>query len=200
MSKVEIINRPIEKIGGEIKKNAWSSTIESLAIIILGVLFIAWPETMAKVVSYVVGAVLIIRGGLQVISYFMEKGQKDFFNNNLLYGVVAIILGIVALVVGQDIANVFRIVVGIWLIYESLVRVNTAMKMSSAGISTWKYVLVLALAIMVLGVFVTFNDVSTIIGWMMIAAGVISIVSDVMFIQHINTLIDKLTVKSSSKH
>ncbi|MBR3236794.1 DUF308 domain-containing protein [Candidatus Saccharibacteria bacterium] len=197
MPKAEIIKRPIEQIGGDIKKSAWSAAIESLAILILGILFIAWPDTMVRVVSYVVGTIFIVKGSFQVITYFMEKGQNDFFNNNLLFGVISILIGITALVIGEDIANVFRIIVGIWMIYESLIRVNTAIKLSSAGISIWKYVMLLALVVMVLGIFVTFNDVTTVIGWMMIIAGLVGILGDIMFIQQINSLVEKITQKLS---
>ena len=193
MSKVEIIKRPVEQIGKDIKKLAWSAVAESLAILILGILFIAWPETMVQVVSYVVGAFFIIKGAFQVINYFIEKGQNDFFNNGLLMGVVSVLIGIAALVIGEDIANIFRIVVGIFLIYESLVRVNTAIKLSAAGIPIWKYVLLLALAILVLGIFVTFNDIAGVIGWMMIIAGVIGIIGDVLFVGQANLVADKLT-------
>ena len=193
MSKVEIIKRPIEQIGGDIKKSAWSAVLESLAIMVLGVLFVAWPDVMTQAVAYVVGAIFIIKGAFQIINYFMEKGQNDFFNNGLLMGVISVLVGITALVMGQDIANIFRVVVGIFLIYESLVRINTATKLSTAGISIWKYVLILALAILVLGIFITFNDVATVIGWMMVVAGAIGIVGDIMFIQHVNMIIDKLT-------
>ena len=148
---------------------------------------------MVKVISYVVGIIFILKGAFQVINYFIEKGQNDFFNNGLLMGVISVLIGIAALVIGEDIANIFRIVVGIWLIYESLVRVNTAIKLSSAGINIWKYVLLLALVVLVLGVFVTFNDVTTVIGWMMIAAGIVGILGDLLFIQQINNLVDKLT-------
>ena len=197
MPKAEIIKRPIEQIGGDIKKSAWSAAIESLAILILGILFIAWPDTMVRVVSYVVGTIFIVKGSFQVITYFMEKGQNDLFNNNLLFGVISILIGITALVIGEDIANVFRIIVGIWMIYESLIRVNTAIKLSSAGISIWKYVMLLALVVMVLGIFVTFNDVTTVIGWMMIIAGLVGILGDIMFIQQINSLVEKITQKLS---
>lgn len=197
MPKAEIIKRPIEQIGGDIKKSAWSAAIESLAILILGILFIAWPDTMVRVVSYVVGTIFIVKGSFQVITYFMEKGQNDFFNNNLLFGVISILIGITALVIGEDIANVFRIIVGIWMIYESLIRVNTAIKLSSADISIWKYVMLLALVVMVLGIFVTFNDVTTVIGWMMIIAGLVGILGDIMFIQQINSLVEKITQKLS---
>ena len=165
MPKAEIIKRPVEKTGRDIKKSAWSAIIESLAILILGILFIAWPDQMVKVVAYIVGTFFIVKGVFQVINYFLEKGQNNFFNNGLLFGVISILIGITAFIMGEDIANIFRVVVGIFLIYESLVRVNTAIKLNSVGIPIWKYVLLLAIIILVLGVFVTFNDVATVIGW-----------------------------------
>ena len=199
MSKVEIIKRPIEQVSGNIKKAAWSAVIESLALIILGILFVIWPETMIHILAYLVGAFFIVKGGFQVINYFMEKGQTDFFNNGLLSGVVSVLIGIAALVIGDDIANIFRVVVGIIIIYESLVRINTAMKLATAGISTWKYILVVALIMMVLGIFVTFNTgaVVALVGGLMIATGIIGIVGDVMFIQHVNAIVDKLIGKDN---
>ena len=197
MSKVEIIKRPIEQVGGEIKKSAWSAVIESLAILILGILFVAWPEVMIQIVAYVVGIFFIVKGAFQIINYFIEKGQNDFFNNNLLMGVISVLIGISALVIGADIANIFRVVIGIFMIYEALVRMNTALKLQTAGINIWRYVIILAIIILVLGVFVTFNDVATVIGWMMIIAGIVGIVGDVMFIQQVNTVVEKLTNKEA---
>ena len=193
MAKVEIIKRPIEQVGSDIKKAAWSSVIESLAILILGILFIAWPDMMVKIISYIVGAFFIVKGTFQIINYFVEKGQNDFFNNGLLMGVISALIGIAALVMGEDIANVFRVVVGVFIIYESLVRINTAIKLSAAGIGVWKFILLLSIIILVLGIFVTFNDVTTVIGWMMIISGIIGIIGDTLFIQQVNNVIEKLT-------
>lgn len=192
MSKAEIIKRPVEQIGKDMRKSAWSAVIESLAILVLGILFIAWPDTMVKVVAYIVGAFFIAKGAFQIVNYFIEKGQNDFFNNGLLVGVVSILIGITALVMGDDIANVFRVIIGIFLIYESLVRVNTAIKLNSAGIPIWRYVLILAIIMLVLGIFVTFNDVATVIGWMMVVAGLVGIVGDVLFIGQVNYIADKI--------
>lgn len=195
MSKAEIIKRPIEKVGSDIKRSAWSAVIESLALIVLGILFIILQETMVRVLAYIIGVFFIVKGGFQIVTYFMEKGQNDFFNNNLLSGVVAILIGVAALVVGEDIATVFRVILGIIIIYESLTRINTALKLASANIDTWKYILIVALLILVIGIFITFNSgaVITLIGWMMILTGVIGIIGDVMFIQHVNSLVERLT-------
>ncbi|MBR3353026.1 DUF308 domain-containing protein [Candidatus Saccharibacteria bacterium] len=195
MSKVEIIKRPLEQVSGDLKKTAWSAVIESLALIIIGILFIVLQETMVQVLAYIVGAFFIVKGGFQIVNYFMEKGQNDFLNNGLLAGVVSVLIGVAALVIGDDIANVFRVVIGIIIVYESLVRINTATKLASAKVNVWKYILIIALIMLVLGVFVIFNEgaVALLVGWMMVLTGLVGIVGDVMFIQHVNQIVDTLT-------
>ena len=195
MPKAEIIKRPVEKVSSDIERSAWSAVIESLALIILGILFIVLQDTMIRILSYIIGVFFIIKGCFQIITYFMEKGQNDFFNNGLLSGVVAVLIGVTALVIGEDIATVFRVILGIIIIYEALVRINTALKLATANIDTWKYILLIALLILVIGVFITFNSgaIITMIGWMMILTGVIGVIGDVMFIQHVNGLVEKLT-------
>ena len=199
MSKMEIIKRPLEQVSGDLKKSAWSAIIESLSLIILGILFIVLQDTMVQVLAYIVGAFFIVKGSFQIINYFMEKGQNDFLNNNLLAGVVSVLIGIAALVIGEDIAHVFRVVIGIIIIYESLVRINTATKLASAKVDVWKYILIISLVMLVLGIFVTFYEgaVIILIGWLMIATGFVGIIGDVMFIQHVNQIVDKLTGKQN---
>ena len=197
--KAEIIKHPVEQISGDVKQSAWVAIIESLATIILGIFLIAFPDAVIKVIAYIVGIFLVIKGAYQIINYFVVKGQNDYFNNNLLFGIISGLVGIAALGMGEEIAGIFRVVIGIWIIYESLVRVNTAIKLHAAGIEAWKISLVLALAMLVVGVFITFFEgaVVTLIGWMLILSGVIGIIGDVMFIQNVNSLVDKLTGKTA---
>ncbi|MBR3229124.1 DUF308 domain-containing protein [Candidatus Saccharibacteria bacterium] len=198
MAKTEIIKRPIEEVGGDLKKSAWGAVVESIATIVLGLFLVIWPNEVIRAVAYVVGAFFIIKGAYQIINYFLVNGQNDFFNNNLLGGVISLLIGITLLIIGEEIANVFRIVIGIYLIYEALVRINTAIKLHAASIAAWKYVLILALMMLVVGVFVVFYSgaVATLIGWMMILAGIIGIIGDVMFVQYINIIMDKLIGKT----
>ena len=200
-NKAEIIKRPIERIGGEIKKKAWSAVAESLVLIILGLLFVVLQETMVKILAYFVGFFFVVKGGFQIINYYMEKGQNDFFNNELLSGVVSVLIGIAAFLIGENIANVFRVIIGILIIYESLVRINTASKLSAAGVPTWRYILIIALIMLILGVIITFTPgtVVALVGWIMMITGLMGIVGDVMFIQHVNQVVDNLTGKNT-KH
>ena len=195
MAKAEVIKRPVEQIGKSIKQSAWISMLESLVLIVLGILLVVWPNVIIKVVAYVVGVFFIVKGGYQIINYFMVKGQNDFYNNNLLVGVISVLAGVAALVIGEGVADIFRIVVGIFLVYEALVRMNTAHKLFAADVPAWKYVMIVSLLIMIIGIFVTFyrGAVLTLIGWMMVISGIVCVFGDALFIQDVNTLVEKIT-------
>lgn len=200
--KVEIIKRPEEfkqqsagqNISSILHKKAWTSITESILTLVLGILLAIWPEVIIKAIAYIVGGFLVVKGMYRIISYLMAKGQKDFFNNDLLWGIISTILGVVILVMGEEIAHVFRIVVGIWIIYEALVRLNAAIKMNSINASSWRYALIISLVMLLIGIFVTFFDgaVVVLIGWMLIVAGLIGIVGDAMFMQCVSALAQKV--------
>lgn len=194
MSKTEVIKRPSDVISHDLKKSAWSAAIESLVIMLFGIFLVVWPTVTVVVIANILGAIFIVSGIYQIINYFVVKGQNDFFNNGLLIGVISLLIGIAAIVIGKDIANVFRIIIGIWMIYEALVRINTAIKLHATGIKVWSYILIIAIMMLAIGLFVTFNTgaLISLIGWMMILTGVVGIVGDAMFIQQVNTVVDKL--------
>lgn len=188
---------PVEKIGGSLKKTTWAAICESLVVIIFGVLLIAWPGIMLSIVAKVLGVILVVIGIYQVINYFVTGGQDDFFDNSLLAGVVSLLIGIAAIVAGEDIANVFRVIVGIWLIYEALVRFNTTIKLHAAGVSVWGYVLIIAIVMLAAGIFVTFNTTAVLqlVGWIMVLSGIFGIIGDFIFIQEVDTVEKNLTKK-----
>jgi len=196
-AKAKMIKRPIEMAGDNIKKSAWSSILSSVATLLLGVLFIAWPDLMIQIVAYIIGLIFIVKGSFDMLTYFMDK--RYVYSNLLLSGIVAMLIGIAALVAGPNIANVFRIIIGIFLIYEALSKLNSAIKLYHAKINLWRAVVAMAVVILVLGIFVTFNDTAAVIGWVMVIAGAISIIGDVMFIQQVDKVISAITGSTTKK-
>ena len=87
------------------------------------------------------------------------------------------------------------------MVYEALVRMNTALKLNAAGIKAWSSVLIIGICMLVVGIFVTFNAgaVIQLIGGMMILSGIFGIVGDIVFIQYVNTITDTLTGKSKQE-
>lgn len=172
------------------KSTGWMAIFESLAIGALGIMLIVSPNTMLKIVFYVVGIFLIIKGVYKVLNYFAVHGKYDFYNNDLLYGVVALIFGVICVVLWEQLKEVIGIVVGVWMIYGALVRMNTAIKMHAANIREWFYVLLLSMVMLALGIYmiISVNTVVALVGWLMVAAAVIGILDDIIFIKHLDAV------------
>ena len=186
--KVEIMSK------SDPKKAAWSATVESIITIILGVLLVVWPNTIIKLVAYLVGGFLLAKGGFQIASFMLNKEQKNSFNGGLIAGIVTLLIGIVIFAVGEEISHVFRVLVGIWIIYEGLIRLGNAIQLRSAGIVNWSAVMTIAIIMLIFGTFITFFDGAMVflIGWVLVIMGLIGLFSDVMFMQNTKILIEKL--------
>ncbi len=198
MATLDFIKQPLNMVGDKIKKYAWESVVESLITIALGIFLVLWPDTVVAILAYVLGVFFIVKGCYQIISYFMVKGQNNFFNNDLLYGVISLIVGIAAIVAGQQLAEAFRIIIGIWVIYEALVSINAVTKLAAARVSSWGYMLISAIIMGVLGVFIICNQgaVAQTLGWIMIVVGFVSIIGDIIFVSKVDQTIEKITNKA----
>jgi len=150
------------------------------------------PMGTMQVVSYIIGVFLIILGVYKIISYFASRGMYDMSNNQLLGGVVAFLIGIVVIVMWADLAAFFRIIIGIWMIYAALVRMNTSIKLKVASVPAWGYMLVVAALMMVVGIFILFNAGAAmqLIGWAMIVTAVLGLVDDIIFMRHVDEVLE----------
>lgn len=175
------------------KSAGWLAILESLIVGALGILLIINPDGMSQLIFYIVGIFLMVKGVYHIVNYFAVHGKYDFYNNDLLYGIVALVFGILAVVFWEQLQGAIGIVVGAWMIYGALVRMNTAIKLHAAGVKEWFYILLLSLVMLALGIYmiVSFGTAAlVIIGWVMVAAAVVGIVDDALFIHNVDAIED----------
>lgn len=177
----------IEKI---FKKTGWISIIEDLIFAILGIILIYHPEVTIKAISYILGAIFILAGIYKTVNYISAKGKYNLYNFDLIYGLIAIILGIVTIVYSTAIGSIFRIIIGIWIIYSSLIRISVAIKLKRIDISIWIYSLLLAIAMFICGLYVTLNTGAVIItiGAIILAYAIIDIIEDIIFMKNVKEI------------
>lgn len=177
----------IEKI---FKKTGWISIFESIIFAILGAIMIWKPEGTVKVISYILGAIFMIVGIFKIINYFSAKGKYNFYNYNLVYGLIACILGIVTIAFSNTIGSIFRVIIGMWIIYSSFLRMGLSVNLKSLKIDIWIYSLILAIMMFICGLYITMNSGAVIItiGIMMIITSVIDIIEDIIFMKNIKEI------------
>ena len=112
-----------------LKKMGWASIITSLAFAIIGLIIAYNPKTTFKVISYLIGGIFIIFGIIKIFEYFKTKGSYDLYNYELVYGIIAILLGLVVIFCNEMIETLLRIMVGVWIVYSGAMRLGLALKL-----------------------------------------------------------------------
>lgn len=173
-----------------LKKTGWISILESIIIAILGMILLARPEGTLKLVSTILGIVFIIMGISKIIKYFLNNGKNDFFNYDLVYGLTTIVVGLVVMIYMNVIGSILRIIIGVWIIYTSFVRFNSALQIKRIDSKTWIIGLILAILMFICGLYILLNSGAIIatIGAIMIVYSVIDIIEDVIFMKNVKEI------------
>ena len=174
----------MEKI---LKKSGWISILESIVFAILGIILINKPEETVKFVAIALGAIFIGIGIYKIVNYYITKGKFDLYNFDFAYGIIAIIIGIVTITCSSMLGNLFRIMVGIWIIYSAIIRMSLAIKFKNLELNGWIYSLIFALIMFACGMYITLNSGAIVItiGIMIVVYAVIDIIEAIIFIRNI---------------
>ena len=171
-----------------LKKYSWISILESMMFAILGIILVCRPEGTVKMITGILGTIFIVKGILKIINYFSSKRINDFFNYDLIYGLTSIFIGFVVMFYMDIIGSIFRIIIGIWIIYTSFVRINESIQIKRFGSEAWIYSIILALIMFACGLYVIINSNAIIvsIGIIMIVYTVIDIIENIIFMKNVD--------------
>lgn len=177
----------MEKI---LKKAGWSAVIATIIYIVLGVILIVKPTTALEIVAFITGIVFLAIGIIKIIDYFILQGNYDFYNYELIHGLVAFVIGIIILTYARQVSEIFVVLVGIWITYSGLMNLTLSMKLSVAKISTWVIVFVLSVIMMVGGIYIIAapEAMVVLVGAFMIGYAIIELVENFIFIKNVDTL------------
>ena len=153
---------------------------------------IANPVETIEIVAAILGITIIVIGAEKIISYFVLKGNQDFFNYELIYGIIAILFGILIMAYSSTFAAIVRIVIGIWIAYTGLMKINISLKLKSAGIKSWAVVLTVSTISLLAGILVMFSNTSSnvvITAVVMIVYAITDIIDEFIFIKNLDKII-----------
>jgi uncharacterized membrane protein HdeD (DUF308 family) len=173
-----------------LKKTGWASILESLIFAILGIILVWKTESIMAIISYVIGAIFIAIGIVKIITYVQTNEKNDLFNYELLFGIMAVVIGIIIITHTDMLSTMFGIIVGIWIVYSSIIRALSALKLRVINSNVWIYSLILAVIMFICGMYVIFDAgiIVTTIGVVMIIYAVIDIIENVIFINNVKKI------------
>lgn len=146
-----------DKLLGEVKGIFNIITIFELVIsilfILVGLIFFSSPNMSNIAVSIFTGLVLIINGISSIYSY-IKRGSIVLYNNNLIYGIILILLGIISMFVGK----ILSIFLGIYFIISGLQRINYGIFLKKFNESSWLLTLAVGILFIIIGIISFFTS------------------------------------------
>lgn len=174
-----------------LKKSGWVDILVSVIFALIGIFMIVKTDLALKIISYVLGGMFIAIGIFKSVDYFLSKGKYDFYNYDLVFGIIAIVIGLVTIFCSGLIESMCRIMIALWIIYSGLMRLVLSFKLHTAEIDMWKISLVLSIFMIVGVVCMLFQNGALVLtmGIIILVYSIIDLIENIIFIKNVDKLI-----------
>ena len=149
----------------------------------LGIFLLMRPSTALNVVCYALGGVVLVCAAVQLVRYFAV--ERGIFQSQLtlISGIICLGLGAFLILRSDIVVRILPIVFGLFVIFDSLGRIQNALDLRRCEYPSWKGFLLLPVLSVVLGVVMILNPFGTMetlvmaIGIILIIEGAINLLS-----------------------
>ncbi len=157
------------------KKLKWNLILMSILYLALGIFLLMVPGTALNIVCYALGGVVLACAAVQLIRYFAVERGVFQSQLTLISGLVCLGLGAFLIIRSDLVVRILPIVFGLFVIFDSLGRIQNALELRRCEYSSWKGFLLLAVLSIVLGIVMILDPFGT-METLVMAIGVILII------------------------
>lgn len=143
-----------------LKQVKWDALFMGMLYILLGIVALVIPETMERLLGFLIGAVLIIAGAVSMISYLLRDAHQNYYHNDFLHGLLGILLGVVVLYKVDIIISLVPFLLGTLVLVSGLSKLQDVIDLKRLEYGNWILMLVLAVINIVLGLVLIFNPMA----------------------------------------
>lgn len=135
--------------------------IMSVLLFAVGLCLIIWPSFITKVICYIIGSIALIAGIIELVIFFVRDISVKTVSYSLIIGFLSSIFGLILLLKPDNSAVFFSMLFGVFIIIDSVLKLQTSFELRNLGVLRWWVNLILALASAVLGVLLVINPFAT---------------------------------------
>ncbi|MDO5338348.1 MAG: DUF308 domain-containing protein [Eubacteriales bacterium] len=135
---------------GYVKLAKYGSILTSIALMLVGTLFLLSNKSSTQEICWILGVMIIIYGIIRIVGYCSRDLYQLAFQYDLAFGILMISLGLVMALQISSVKTEISTIYGTLILTDSLYKIQTAIDSKRFGINRW--VLILGLAVLT-GVF-----------------------------------------------
>lgn len=171
-----------------------STIVNSILLLIFGILLIVQSEATILTISYILGGILVAIGAIAILKFVRKIDDIENSGNglNIVYGIVCVIMGILVIRNPQTIASIIPFIIGIIIIINSATKLQYSLELKRQENDLWTSTLILSIVMTICGVTLIFNPFKG-------AVFLTRIVGVFILIYSILDLISTMVIKNSFK-
>ncbi len=137
-----------------------SLILTSLLYVLLGLVLLLKPGFSLGFACLLIGAVTLIYGVVRIVSYFRGGPTADKFD--LVLGILLVLLGLFLLIWIQFLVALIPLVLGIYILVDSVGSLKKSLDMKSLGFQRWWVSFLVAAVLAICGLVMIFNPFATV--------------------------------------
>jgi uncharacterized membrane protein HdeD (DUF308 family) len=173
-----------------IKKTGKESIFISLCLIVLSIVLISTPGEIAKIITYMGAGILFFIGVSRIITSYKVNREFSLKNFDNVSGIVLVLAGLFTLIFSSTIFALIRIILGLWITYNGILRLVTAFRLKQIYASTWIPYLVIAMLLIIGGLYLIFTSNALIraAGVVLLISSILDLIGGFIFNSHVDEL------------
>ena len=137
---------------GDLKKIKWDMIITSIICIMLGGVLIFFPKEVNEMIAYVIAAAMFLFSIIEAYNFFKKDVKNQFYRNDLVFAVVALVAGIILLAKREVIVGLIPVILGALIIESGVKKLQNALDLIRLKLGGWKSLLVLSAINIIFGI------------------------------------------------
>ena len=138
-----------------------SFIISSILYMALGIVLLLWKDTTLNIICYAFGGITLFYGFSRLTSYLGTRENSSVLQADNFIGILMIGLGIFLLMNRSIIESILPIVLGLFVIFNSIIKLQYAFELKGVFYEKWWILLFLGITTAVLGAVVCINKFPT---------------------------------------
>ena len=171
-----------------IRKLGRNSIILSIVLLVFGLFMFTKPVNTVNVLMIVFGVILVLDGLVHLVSYFAIKDEYRFFSSELVQAIIYIILGFVLMINYYNISYLLPIVLGVWIIVDSIFRLQISLNIRDIYDSHWGVLLAMSILTGLFGMIILFNPVESLAMLTRVCGAILMIVELISLFEDISII------------
>ena len=140
-----------------ISRIKWGYVAISVFYLVLGIIMVVRPDSSLALICRGLGILTALFGAVRIVQYFVRTPQGIGQRYDLAGGLFCLLIAALLIWRAKEIVAILSVVVGIFILIDSVFKLQVAFDARRTGVASWIMMMVLACVSLLLGILLVFD-------------------------------------------